>query len=225
MTPCSAATSRICCVSATTRETGISPSKLQPNAAMMLPRSTGNARRLVHLHDRMLPGELLRGGAVLIADGKFLRGAELDGAGIGEAVGKLQRALKTFLVEPQRGVFDARSRREPAHHVFGVGHAGYVLRVDEGDDLDAVKPGLRQRVDQFDLARGRNRAFLDLKAFARPFFGDVHGGRQIAHEASPAATTPRLINPPISPAARPSSARISPVCSPMRGACRRRPKS
>ncbi len=68
-----------------------------------------NAGGLVHLDDRVLPGELLGGGAILIADGKFLGRAKLDGAGIGQPIGKSQRALKAFLVEPQRGVFDARS--------------------------------------------------------------------------------------------------------------------
>ena len=79
-------------------------------------------------------------------------------------------------------------------------------------------PGLRQRVDQLDLARGRDRAFLDLKAFARPFFGDVHGRRQIAHEASPAVTMPRLINA-VDLGRRKRRARqgFRAVCSPMRG--------
>ena len=99
----------------------------------------------------------------------------------------LERALEAFLVEPQRGVGDAGLRRETAHHVFGVGHARHVLRIDEGDDLDAVEPGLRQRIDQFDFARGRDRAFFDLKTLARAFLGDVHGRRQIAHEFSPAS--------------------------------------
>ena len=66
---------------------------------MMLPRSTGDAGRLVHFDDRMLAGELLREVAVLVALQEFFRGAELDGAGIGEA-GSRQRALEAFLVEP-----------------------------------------------------------------------------------------------------------------------------
>ena len=55
-----------------------------------------------------------------------------------------------------------------------------------------VEAGLRQRVDQRDLARGRDRAFLDLKTFARPFFGDVNGRRQIAHDFFSTVTMPRL---------------------------------
>ena len=38
-------------------------------------------------------------------------------------------------------------------------------------------------------------AFLDLKAFARAFLGDVHGCRQIAHEfSSLTLTTPRVVS-------------------------------
>ena len=116
-----------------------------------------HAGRLVHFDDGVLPGELLRRIAVLIALEKFLRRRQLDGAGIGEPVGKFQRALETFLVEPQRRVGDAGFCCNAAHHVLGVGHARHVLGIDEGDDLDALEPGPRQRVDQRDLARGRDR--------------------------------------------------------------------
>ncbi len=60
------------------------------------PRSTGMPAALYIVDDGVLPGELLRRGAVLIADGEFLRGAKLDGAGIGEPVGMLERALETL---------------------------------------------------------------------------------------------------------------------------------
>ena len=218
VTPCAFATSRICCDQrddARDRNVAFEIAAERRHDAAALDR---NAGRLVHLDDGMLPGELLRGGAVLIADGKFLRCAELDGAGIAEPVRCLQRALKALFVEPQRRVGDARLRRDAAHHVVGVGHARHVLRIDEGHDLDAVEAGLRQRIDQRDLARGRDRAFLDLKAFARAFLGDVHGRRQVAHDwFPPTLTMPRFVSASISSGARPSSARISPVCSPMRG--------
>src|SRR4029077_10051785 len=84
--------------------------------------------------------------------------------------------------------------RDAVHDGFGVRHARYRLRIDEGDDLDLVEAGLRQRVDQRDLARGRDGAFLELKALARAFLGDVHALRQIAHDKS------LMFSPPLQPA-------------------------
>jgi hypothetical protein len=48
--------------------------------------------RLVHLDDGVLAGELLRGGAVLIALEEFLRRGKLDRAGIGEPVASSARS-------------------------------------------------------------------------------------------------------------------------------------
>ena len=58
-----------------------------------------HGRRLVHVDDPVLAGELLGRGAVLIAPGKQFRRRELDGAGIGQLLVR-ERARKAFLVEP-----------------------------------------------------------------------------------------------------------------------------
>ena len=58
---------------------------------------------------------------------------------------------------------------------------GTSLRVDERHDLDVVEAGLRQRIDQLDLALGRDDALLELKAFARAFLADVDRRGQVAH--------------------------------------------
>ena len=69
-------------------------------------------------------------------------------------------------------------------HVFGVRHARHRLGIDERNDLDVVEAGPRQRIDQRNLACGRDRAFFDLKSLARAFFVDMHGRRQVAHRFS-----------------------------------------
>src|SRR5438105_4016399 len=76
---------------------------------------------------------------------------------------------------------DTRLPRDAEHDVVGVGHARDRFGIDEGNDLDAIEPGLRQGIDQRDLTRGRDRSLLDLKAFARAFLGDVNSVWQIAH--------------------------------------------
>ncbi len=86
-----------------------------------------------------------------------------------------QRALEAALVEPQRRIGDIRIDLDAFDDVVGVGHARHRLRIDEGDDLHVIDAGLRQGVDQFDLARGRDRALFDLKALARAFLADAHG--------------------------------------------------
>jgi DNA polymerase III subunit gamma/tau len=50
------------------------------------------------------------------------------------------------------------------------------------EHLNVLDAGLRQRIDELDLARGRNRPFLELKAFARTLLVNVYGLWQIAHE-------------------------------------------
>jgi hypothetical protein len=67
----------------------------------------------------------------------------------------------------------ARLCFESPHDVLGVGHSRHSLGIDERDDLDVFEARLGKCFDQLDLARGRDRAFLDLKAFARPFFPDA----------------------------------------------------
>ena len=129
----------------------------------------------------MLAGELLFGGAVLIAHQKFFRGGKLDRSGERQPVFVLERALETLVIEPQCRIGDARLRRDPAHDVLGIGHARHCLRVDERDDLDVIEAGLRQGVDQRDLSCGRDCSLLELEALARAFFDDVHRCRQIAH--------------------------------------------
>ena len=59
----------------------------------------GDAGCPIHRDQILLTGELLCGGAVLIADRKFLRRHQLNRAGIGEPV-VADRALEAFLVEP-----------------------------------------------------------------------------------------------------------------------------
>src|SRR6202035_3653451 len=183
-----------------------------------------HAARLVHLDDRMLAGELLRHGAILVAHQEFFRRAELDGTFQRQPV-LPQSALKSLVVEPQRRIGDVGFWRDAVHDVLGVGHAGHCLRIDEGDDLDLVDAGLRQRVDQRDFARGRNGAFLELKTLARTFLADVYAFRQVAHCGSPTVTIERRLKASISVCASPSSAKTSAVCSPISGAWRRSARS
>ena len=118
--------------------------------------------------------ELLGRGPVLVAQQKFLRKGELNCPGIGQAIGKFQCALEPLFIEPERGVGNTRLRCDAAHDIVDIGHARDRFGIDEGNDLDAIEPGLRQGIDQRDLTRGRDRSLLDLKAFARAFLGDVN---------------------------------------------------
>ena len=96
---------------------------------------------------------------------------------------KDERALEALVVEEQGRVVDARLLLEAAHDVVGVGHAGHALGIDEGDELDLLDAGFRQRIDQRDLARGRDVRFLDLEALARALFLDRYGFRHVGHDA------------------------------------------
>jgi hypothetical protein len=48
-----------------------------------------------------------------------------------------------------------------------------------------LEAGLRQCIDDLDLAARRNRTRLDLKAFARPFLVDTHRSWKILHDGFP----------------------------------------
>jgi hypothetical protein len=48
-----------------------------------------------------------------------------------------------------------------------------------------VQPGLGERLDQFNLVRGADRAGFDLEPFARTFLMDVHMLREIGHDLAP----------------------------------------
>ena len=150
----------------------------------MLPRSIATAGGLVALDYGVLFRELLRGATVLVAQREFFRRGKLNCPGIGQTIGELQRAFEAFFVEPKRGVCDARLGLDPAHHIIGVRHAGHCFGIDERDNLNVVEAGLRQSIDQRDLARGGNWPFLDLEALARTFLGDANGAGQIAHDRS-----------------------------------------
>ena len=80
---------------------------------------------------------------------------------------------------------DARLAFVALHHLIGIGPAWHAVRVDEGGDLYVVQSGLRQGIDQFDLAFGRNRAFLELETLARAFFVDLHELGEIGHPGIP----------------------------------------
>ena len=111
-----------------------------------------HAVRLVHFHDRMLAGELLRGGTVLVAHEEFFRRAKLDAALQREPV-LAQRALKALVVEPERRIGDVGPGRDAVYDILGVGHARHRLRIDQEDELHLVNPRLPQRIEQRDLTR------------------------------------------------------------------------
>ena len=72
-------------------------------------------------------------------------------------------------------------RRETRNDVFGVGPARHNARADKRGGLDVVQPSLGERLDQFDLIRGADRAGLDLETFARAFLMYVDVLRQVGH--------------------------------------------
>ena len=91
------------------------------------------------------------------------------------------RTLQAALVEPERDVVDFRVRREACNDLARVGHARHVLRWHEGHHLDLLEASVRQRVDQFDLARGGNRPLLELEALTRAFLIDADRFGQVTH--------------------------------------------
>src|SRR6185312_8960851 len=145
----------------------------------------GDAMRLEERDLRVLHAGVLGEAAVLVALHERLRGAERDDAAQRQALLERDGALQAFLVEPERGVADAVAAADAVHHRLGVGPARHALGIDEGDDLDAPQAGLRQRIDERDLALGRDRPRLDLEALARALLMDIDPLRQIAHDVSP----------------------------------------
>ncbi len=96
-----------------------------------------------------------------------------------------ERALEAALIEPECHIFHALMAPVTGDHRLGVRHAGNALGIDEGDDLDMLEPGRRERVDERDLARGRDRPRLDLEALARTLLLDRRSRRHVGHRGSP----------------------------------------
>ncbi|MGH6741179.1 MAG: hypothetical protein ACREDY_19515 [Bradyrhizobium sp.] len=107
-----------------------------------------------------------------------------DAAFDGKLLGR-DRALEAPVVEPKAGEFDARDRHDAFDHLLRVGHVRHAPRIDERDGLDMLEARARQRIDEFDLALGRDHLFFDLEPFARALFANLDRFRHIAHGTPP----------------------------------------
>ena len=100
--------------------------------------------------------------------------------GVGPAVGVADREhglpdvhlvfggpLGALEVRHEYGVLHAVAGRHPAHHLGAVTQLGYGLRADERRHLHPVDAGPRERVDDLDLALGRDHRRLELEPVAR----------------------------------------------------------
>jgi hypothetical protein len=83
-----------------------------------------------------------------------------------------ERELGTFGVRHEGGVDDARSPRDPGHHLVGTGHRRDRLGPYERSGLDAPQARSRQRVDQPDPIRDRDGGLV-LQSVARPDLTDL----------------------------------------------------
>ena len=102
----------------------------------------GHVVAFIALDGAVQLGDLLLGGAVLVARQEAFRGAEIEIALHGQAPGGLG-PLETLGVQPEPGIFDARFQIDAGHHLFGVGHVGHQSGIDEGHDLNGFQPGFR----------------------------------------------------------------------------------
>ena len=180
----------------------MSPSKLQPNAAMMLARSSVMPFSLYSVMGSCACGRCPPSSAAGCVARKVGDAVSENEPSMSSRRSGRQRALQPFHVEPERGVVDARLALVALHHLVGIGHARHALRIDERNDLDVVQAGLRQRVDQLDLALGRDRAFLELEALARAFLVDLHEFREVGHAGAPGTLRRLNTAPPPMPRAR-----------------------
>jgi hypothetical protein len=105
-----------------------------------------------------------------------------------DAVSAIEPEIVSFL-RKMRARFSPlalnQSAGETRDDVLGVRPTRHDARADERGGLDMVQPGLGERLDQFDLVRGADRAGLDLEALAWAFLMNVHMCRQIAHGLVP----------------------------------------
>ena len=67
---------------------------------------------------------------------------------------------------------------DPREHLGGVGELRDHVGAHEARHLQAPQAGARERVDQLDLALGRDHLGLVLEAVAGPDLPDPHGLRQ-----------------------------------------------
>ena len=138
------------------------------------------------------------------------------------------RALEALVVEPQPGVGDAGLRRDAAHHLFGVGHA---RAPPCGLTKDTIWMWSRPVLASASINSILRAVGIGPFSIWKPSRGPSSlmctdfGRSLIVHPLCQSAMIPRSRKPSMSTSARPSSPRISAVCSPTAGACRRKPRS
>src|SRR5262249_42695810 len=102
-----------------------------------------------------------------------------------QLVRECERSIEPLIVEPEPHIMNAGGRPKACDNVIGVCPSGHEARVDEGTNLNVVKPGLRQSLDETNFVRGGNWSGLDLESLPWPLLLDLHFLRQVSHSSSP----------------------------------------